>query len=89
MASNKNVFSRKIKNFVRSKCYPGDISKDKGKKANFRKSFKNFKIADGHLGYKRKRRVIFDNDKKLLIPQYQSTFTVTQYSFKNFELQTK
>ena len=31
---------------------------------------KTFKIVDGHLTYKWKRRVMFDNDAKLLIPQY-------------------
>ena len=72
MASNKHVDLRKIENFVRSKCYPEDISKDKGKKANFRKSCKNFKIVDGYLTYKGRRRVIFDNDGKLLMTQYHS-----------------
>ena len=62
MASNKHVDLRKLENFVRSK----------GKKANFRKPCKNFKIVDEHLTYKRKRWVIFDNDRKLLIPQYHS-----------------
>ena len=62
MASNKHVDLRKLENFVRSK----------GKKANFRKPCKNFKIVDEHLTYKRKRGVIFDNDRKLLIPQYHS-----------------
>ena len=61
---------RKIKNFVLSKCYPEDVSKDKGKKANFRKTCKNFKIIDGNLRYKVKRRMIFGNDIKL--PQYHS-----------------
>ena len=32
MASNKHVDLRKTENFVRSKCYPEDISKDKGRK---------------------------------------------------------
>ena len=41
--NNKHVDLRNIENFVRNKCYPGDISKDKGKKPNFRKSCKNFK----------------------------------------------
>ena len=53
---------RKIENFVRSNCYPRDISEDKGKKTN-----KNFKIVDGHLTYKGKRRVIFANGKKRII----------------------
>ena len=44
MASNKYVdLKTKIKNFVRSKCYAEDMSKDKGGNANFRKSCKNFK----------------------------------------------
>ena len=38
MASNKHYDLRKIENYVRGKCYPEDISKDKLKKANFRKS---------------------------------------------------
>ena len=38
MASNKHVDLRKIKQFVRSKCFPEDTSKDKGKKDNLRKS---------------------------------------------------
>ena len=72
IASNKHVDLRKIENIVRSKCHPEDILKDKGKKANFRKSCKNFKIVDGHLTYKGKIRVMFNNDRKLLIPQYNS-----------------
>ena len=45
----KNIKNRKIENFVRSKYYPDDILKERKKKANFRKSCKNFKIVDGHL----------------------------------------
>ena len=52
MASNKH--SRRIENFVRRKCYTEDISKDQGKRGNFNKSCKNFKIADGHLTCKGK-----------------------------------
>ena len=52
MVSNKHVDMRKIENFVRSK----------GKIANFWKPFKNFKIVDEILAYKRKRWVILDND---------------------------
>ena len=37
---NKQVDSGKIETFVRSRYYPEDMSKDKGKKANFRKSSK-------------------------------------------------
>ena len=54
MASNKHVDWRKIENVVRSKHYPEDISIDKGKRGNFRKSCKNFNITDGHLTYKEK-----------------------------------
>ena len=35
-ASNKQVDLRKIESFVRSKCFPEDIPKVKGKKANIR-----------------------------------------------------
>ena len=38
MAGNKRVDFRKIENFVRSKDCPENISKEKGKKVNFRKS---------------------------------------------------
>ena len=62
MGSNKHVDLRKTENFLRSKCYPEDMSKDKGKKANFRKSFKNFNIVDEY-NIKKKRRVIFDSDR--------------------------
>ena len=72
MASNKFVYLRKVENFV--KVYPEDISKDKSKRANFRKSCKNVKIVDGYLTYKGKRRVTFGNDRKLLIPQHQSFY---------------
>ena len=85
MASNKHVSLRKIENFVRSKYCSEDISKDKGKRAHFRKFCKNFKIVDGHLTYKGKRRVIFDNDRKL----NTLSFSVTQYSITTFEWQTK
>ena len=60
MTSNKHADLKQI----RSKCYPEDISKDKGKKANFRKSSKDFKTGDGYLTYKGKRRAIFDNDRR-------------------------
>ena len=59
METNKHVDLRKLENFARSKYYPGDISKE-GKIVHWRST------------YKGKRRVIFDSDRKLLIPQYQS-----------------
>ena len=36
IASNKHVDLRKIENFVSSKCFPKDIPKVKGMKANSR-----------------------------------------------------
>ena len=54
MASIKHVDLRKI------------VKESKGKTANFRKPCKNFKIVDEILGYKGKRWVIFDNDRKIL-----------------------
>ena len=44
-------------------------------RASFRKPSKNFKIIDGHLAYKGKRRVMFDNDREFLRPQYHSVLT--------------
>ena len=72
IASNKHVDLRKIENFVRGKCFPEDIPKVKGKKANCRilKSLRAVKIFGGHLKYKGKRRVIIDNDRKLSKQQY-------------------
>ena len=72
MASNNHINLGKIEKFVRGKHDPGDILKDRGKKASSRESCMNFKITDRHLTYKGKGRVIFDYDKKSLIPQYHS-----------------
>ena len=57
MTSNEHVALRKVKSFLGSK----------GKKANFRKPCKTFKIVDEPLTYKEKRGVIFDNERKLLM----------------------
>ena len=57
MARNKHADLRKIENVVRSKCHPEDISNDKGKKANYRKSCRNFKIVA--LGEKRPNTEFF------------------------------
>ena len=83
MANNKHIDLRKIRNFVRRKSYPEDISKNKGKKANFGNSSKNFKIIDGHLTYKGKRSVInetFNTTMRLYL-------TLFKYLFTKFELQ--
>ena len=62
MASNKQVDQKQTANFVISKCYPA-VAKDKGKKTDFKKSCRNFKVADRLQTYKRKRKVIFDNNR--------------------------
>lgn len=72
MARNKYVDLRKTEKFDMIKCYSEDIPKDKRKKTNFRKYCKNIKIVHGHLKYKWRERVIFNNDRKLLIPQYHT-----------------
>ena len=51
MASNKHVDLRKIENVVRSN----------GETANFRKTYKSFKIVDEILTQRGKRWVIFGN----------------------------
>ena len=56
---------RKTENFVGSKYE--EISKDKGKKAIFRKFCEKFKIVDGFLRYKVKRRVVLNKDRKRII----------------------
>ena len=73
-------FSRSVKTMIWKKWKDiskdekwKDISKDEEKRANFRKSCMNFKIVDEHLAYKEKRRMIFDNDRKL------NTTNNTQY----------
>ena len=77
MASIEDVNLTKIENFARSKYYPEDISKDKGKRANFRKFCKNFRIVEWHLtwgggGGGGGGGVIFGNNSKLLMPQHLS-----------------
>ena len=58
MARNESADSGKIDNFFRSKYYSEDISKDKGKRANLRKSCEDFKVVDGYLTCIGKRMVI-------------------------------
>ena len=55
MASNKHVDLRKIENVVRST----------GKTANFRKTYKNFKIVDEIPIHRGKTWVIFEIDRKI------------------------
>ena len=49
MASNEHVDLKQIEDFVRSKCYPEAISKDKGKKAiseNFVRTLKSLTMTE-------------------------------------------
>ena len=63
MAETGHVDLNSIENYIRNKTYPQKL-KDKGRKANFRKACKKFTFADGHLTYKGKRRVIFEESKE-------------------------
>ena len=63
MAETGHVDLNSIESYIRNKTYPEKL-KDKGRKANFRKACKKFTIADGHLTYKGKRRVIFEESRK-------------------------
>ena len=63
MAETGHVDLNSIESYIRNKTYPEKL-KDKGHKASFRKACKKFTIADGHLTYKGKRRVIFEESRK-------------------------
>ena len=63
MAERGHVDLISIENYIRNKTHPEKL-KDKGRKANFRKAYKNFTIADGHLTYKGKRRLILYESRK-------------------------
>ena len=52
MAAKHHVNLKVVEEFVRRKTYPKEIAKDKGKKANFRRSCKSFSIKDGELFHK-------------------------------------
>ena len=49
MAAKHHVNLKVVEEFLRRKIYPKEIAKDKGKKANFRRTCKNFSIKDGEL----------------------------------------
>ena len=70
MAAKHHVNLKVVEEFLRRKIYPKEIAKDKGKKANFRRTCKNFTIKDGELFYKKSRKVIFDEHQKI-----EMTFT--------------
>ena len=78
MVSNKQDDLRKIDIILK-------IYRQIKQRASFRKRSKNFKIIDGHLAYKGKRRVMFDNDSESLRPQYHC-FNVIQNSFTALKL---
>ena len=42
MAAKHHVNLKVVEEFLRRKIYPKEIAKDKGKKANFRRTCKNF-----------------------------------------------
>ena len=65
MAAKHHVNLEMVEEFLRRKIYPKKIAKDKGKKANFRRTCKNFLIKDGELFYKKSGKVIFDEQQKL------------------------
>ena len=61
MAAKHRVNLKVVEEFLRRKIYLKEIAKDKGKKANFRRTCKNFSIKDGEL---------FDEQQKI-----EMTFT--------------
>ena len=67
MAAKHHVNLKVVEEFLRRKIYPKEIAKDRGKKANFRRTCKNFSIKDGELFYKKSRKVIFDEQQKIEI----------------------
>ena len=67
MAEKHHVNLKVVEEFLRRKIYPKEITKDKGKKSNFRRTCKNFLIKDGELFYKKSRKVIFDEQQKIEI----------------------
>ena len=49
-----------VEEFLRRRIYPKNISKDKGKRANLRRTCRNFSLKNGELFYKDLRKVIFE-----------------------------
>ena len=66
-AAKDHVNLKVVEEFLRRKIYPKEIAKDKGKKANFRRTCKNISIKDGELFYKKSRKFIFDEQQKIEI----------------------
>ena len=62
MVNHVNFFE--IMDFLRSRKYPENILKDKGKRANFRKACKHFTLVNGQMFYKHSRLVILSNEEQ-------------------------
>ena len=62
MADKTHVDLRKAENYVENKAYPAEISRDKGKKSNFWKSWKSISLVNGQGMYKVKRLVVFEKE---------------------------
>ena len=65
MATHVDV--KAVEEFLRNKTYPKGVLKDKGKKSNFRKAWKNFSVINGDLMYKEKRRIVFEVERRTSI----------------------
>ena len=63
--AKKHVDLKVVEEFLRRKTYPTEISKDRGKKANFRRNCRNFSLKSGELYYKDSRKVIFESKQKM------------------------
>ena len=58
--TRSHVDLKVVEEFLRRRIYPKNISKDKGKRANFRRTCRNFSLKNGELFYKDSRKVIFE-----------------------------
>lgn len=67
MADKTHVNFDKVGNYVRNKAYPEEIWRDKGKKWNFQKVYKNFSVVNRHHMHKEKRSVVFENERQQLV----------------------
>ena len=57
MAARRLVDLKVVEDFLRRKVYPKNISKDRGKKSNFRRTSGNFSLKNGELFYKDSRMI--------------------------------
>lgn len=56
MADKTHVNFGNVGNCVRNKAYPEEIWRDKGKKSNFQKVYKNFSVVNRHHMHKEKEK---------------------------------